>query len=118
MRKFFRRVLSQKVKNFLKSLAAGTIAIISIMFLSNGMIRICWVDNGNQVCKNFTRNEYQNIKLSLIEKVERKEPLTFSEYYLLISIYDFEVKNRGKLELYGIQSLEQIMSALNQAVKK
>jgi phenolic acid decarboxylase len=97
--------------------AAGTIAIISIVLLANGMVRICWVENGNNVCRNFTRNEYQNIKLTLIEKVEKNEPLTIQEYQLLMRIYDFEVKNKRGLSFYGIESSDDILKALNKAIK-
>lgn len=87
--------LSKKVKMVLVGLAAGTIAIATIVALPAGKVQLCTV----QQCYIMTATEYRNLKITLLEKVESRTPISWEEYNLLIKIYNYEIGKAGKIPL-------------------
>ncbi|MBW8034703.1 MAG: hypothetical protein FVQ79_03365 [Planctomycetes bacterium] len=107
-------MIPEKVRTILLTVAAGAVLIIGGLFITQtGDIKFC-VSSGE--CYSFNKDEYTALKLGLVAEYESGDPLTYTEYQLLIAVYDFEAK-KGNLIVRDAR-LDNLIPQLNAELKR
>lgn len=75
-------------------------------------VQVCQTD----VCNDYTRAEYNQLKVDLITKLNSKEEMTWDEFQALVAIMDREVKQRGTLRIRNVRNIKDLELKISNAL--
>lgn len=86
---------------------SGTLALTSI---TGNRVKIC--EGQSENCITVTREDYQEIKSRLADKMETGADLTWEEYRVLIAVLNTEIKEDNGMRAENVHGEEDIKQAL------
>lgn len=61
--------------------------------------------------------DYDQIKRSILSKIQKNEPLTWQEYQWAVTIYDYEIKRQGGLSYKDVNDKEKLFDDITNDIK-